>query len=61
MFGIRNGNAFVDPVGMKLVRNGVGPLPDGRVLMAVSIDYVSFHEFADWFIHQGSYVKGKVA
>ncbi|RYZ19885.1 MAG: hypothetical protein EOO16_18590 [Chitinophagaceae bacterium] len=95
VFGIRNGSAFVEPVGsyhakgvtyatqsapmlvvegkrnpnlpvgLHLVRNGVGILPDGRVLLAVSEDAVTFHQFADWFIRQGCrtalYLDGNVS
>ncbi|GAB4093068.1 phosphodiester glycosidase family protein [Flaviaesturariibacter terrae] len=60
--GKRNPNL---PVGMQLVRNGVGILPDGTVLMAVSEDPVTFHQFADWFIRQGCtsalYLDGNVS
>ncbi len=38
------------PVGKKYIRNGVGILPDGRILMAVSKTRISFHEFAQYFI-----------
>jgi uncharacterized protein YigE (DUF2233 family) len=38
------------PVGKKYIRNGVGILPDGRILMAVSKTAVTFHEFAQYFI-----------
>jgi uncharacterized protein YigE (DUF2233 family) len=38
------------PVGKKYIRNGVGILPDGRILMAVSKTRVTFHEFAQYFI-----------
>lgn len=37
------------PVGKKYIRNGVGILPDGRILMAVSKTRVTFHEFAQYF------------
>ncbi|RYY67613.1 MAG: hypothetical protein EOO12_00530 [Chitinophagaceae bacterium] len=60
--GRRNPNL---PVGLHLVRNGVGILPDGRVLLAVSEDAVTFHQFADWFIRQGCrhalYLDGNVS
>jgi uncharacterized protein YigE (DUF2233 family) len=35
------------------IRNGVGILPDGKVLMAVSKDGVTFQEFASYFLHKG--------
>ncbi|WP_243651302.1 phosphodiester glycosidase family protein [Hymenobacter gummosus] len=35
------------------VRNGVGLLPDGRVLLAMSKQPVSFYEFARYFQQQG--------
>lgn len=38
------------PVGRKYIRNGVGILPDSRILMAVSKLPVTFHEFAQYFI-----------
>jgi uncharacterized protein YigE (DUF2233 family) len=40
------------PVGKKYIRNGVGILPDGRILMAVSKTRCTFHEFAKYFIEQ---------
>jgi uncharacterized protein YigE (DUF2233 family) len=53
------------PVGMKLVRNGVGILSNGDVLMAVSTVGVTFPEFADYFIKQGCtmalYLDGNVS
>ncbi|RYD87072.1 MAG: hypothetical protein EOP50_21385, partial [Sphingobacteriales bacterium] len=53
------------PKGLHLIRNGVGLLPDGRILMAVSIDAVTFHDFANWFIRQGCtsalYLDGNVS
>ncbi len=38
------------PVGKRYIRNGIGMLPDGRILMAVSKTGISFHEFAQYFI-----------
>ncbi|WP_261990036.1 phosphodiester glycosidase family protein [Hymenobacter puniceus] len=35
------------------IRNGVGVLPDGRVLFALSKRPVNFHEFAQFFLQQG--------
>ena len=35
------------------VRNGVGVLPDGRVLLAMSKGKVSFYDFADYFRRAG--------
>jgi uncharacterized protein YigE (DUF2233 family) len=35
------------------VRNGIGILPDGNVLMAVSKGGVNFHAFAQWFLEKG--------
>lgn len=35
------------------IRNGVGLLPDGRVLFAISREPVNFHDFATWFKDQG--------
>lgn len=36
----------------RTVRNGVGILPGGRVLLACSTDGVTFQEFADYFLRQ---------
>jgi uncharacterized protein YigE (DUF2233 family) len=41
------------PKGLQLIRNGVGVRPDGSVVLAISRDYVTFHEFAQYFIDQG--------
>lgn len=41
------------PKGRSLARNGVGLLKDGRVLLAVSVSGITFHDFAKWFIKQG--------
>lgn len=53
------------PVGLRLFRNGVGILPDGRVLLAVSDEPVNFHQFARWFMAQGCrqalYLDGNVS
>ena len=35
------------------IRNGVGILPDGRVLFGISREPVNFHDFATWFKEQG--------
>jgi uncharacterized protein YigE (DUF2233 family) len=35
------------------IRNGVGLLPDGKVLFAISLEPVNFHDFASWFLQQG--------
>lgn len=35
------------------IRNGVGVLPDGRVLFGISREPVNFHDFASWFIEKG--------
>ncbi|RYY86268.1 MAG: hypothetical protein EOO15_14860 [Chitinophagaceae bacterium] len=60
--GKLNGNL---PVGLHLIRNGVGILPDGKVLLAVSEDAVTFHQFARWFLAQGCtqalYLDGNVS
>ncbi|AYA36320.1 hypothetical protein D3Y59_04125 [Hymenobacter oligotrophus] len=37
----------------RYVRNGVGVLPDGRVLLAMSKEPVNFHDFARYFQQQG--------
>jgi uncharacterized protein YigE (DUF2233 family) len=34
------------------IRNGVGLLPDGRILFAMSKSFVSFYDFADYFKQQ---------
>ena len=41
------------PKGMQLVRNGVGIRGDGKVVLAISRDFVNFHQFAQFFIDQG--------
>lgn len=41
------------PKGLQLIRNGVGLRKDGSVVLAISRDYVTFHEFAQYFIDQG--------
>jgi uncharacterized protein YigE (DUF2233 family) len=41
------------PKGLQLVRNGVGVRKDGTVVLALSRDYVNFHQFAQYFIDQG--------
>lgn len=41
------------PKGLQLVRNGVGVRKDGTVVLAISRDYVNFHQFAQYFIDQG--------
>jgi uncharacterized protein YigE (DUF2233 family) len=38
------------PIGKNYIRNGVGILPDGKILMAVSKTRVTFHQFAQFFI-----------
>ena len=35
------------------VRNGVGLLPDGRVLLAMSSAKINFYDFADYFRRAG--------
>lgn len=35
------------------IRNGVGLLPDGRVLFGISREPINFHDFASWFKDQG--------
>lgn len=35
------------------IRNGVGLLPDGRVVFAISRVPMNFHDFATWFAQQG--------
>jgi uncharacterized protein YigE (DUF2233 family) len=35
------------------IRNGVGILPDGHLLFAISKTFVSFYDFADYFKQQG--------
>lgn len=35
------------------IRNGVGMLPDGKVLMVLSRKLVTFQEFAQYFVDQG--------
>lgn len=35
------------------IRNGVGVMPDGRVLFAISREPVNFHDFASYFLDQG--------
>ncbi|MEO8591436.1 MAG: phosphodiester glycosidase family protein [Flavobacteriales bacterium] len=35
------------------IRNGVGVLPDGRVVFAISREPVNFHDFARYFLEQG--------
>ncbi len=35
------------------IRNGVGVLPDGRVLFAISREPVNFHDFARFFLERG--------
>lgn len=35
------------------IRNGVGMLPDGRVLFGISREPVNFHDFASWFKERG--------
>ncbi len=35
------------------IRNGVGILPDGRVVFAISREPVNFYDFASWFKAQG--------
>ncbi|GAA4318697.1 phosphodiester glycosidase family protein [Flaviaesturariibacter amylovorans] len=53
------------PRGLSLIRNGVGLLPDGQVLLAISEEGVTFWEFADWFVKQGCtsalYLDGNVS
>jgi uncharacterized protein YigE (DUF2233 family) len=53
------------PVGLKLLRNGVGVLASGEVLMAVSKEGVTFPEFAQYFMKQGCvmalYLDGNVS
>lgn len=39
--------------GLQLIRNGVGIRKDGKVVLALSRDWVNFHEFARFFIDQG--------
>ncbi|RYY93386.1 MAG: hypothetical protein EOO11_19800 [Chitinophagaceae bacterium] len=60
--GRRNGAL---PEGRRLVRNGVGLLPTGEVLLAISEEGVTFWEFADWFVKQGCstalYMDGNVS
>jgi uncharacterized protein YigE (DUF2233 family) len=41
------------PKGLQLIRNGVGIRKDGKVVLAISRDWVNFHEFAQYFIAQG--------
>lgn len=41
------------PKGLHLIRNGVGVRKDGTVVLAISRDFVTFHEFAQYFIDQG--------
>lgn len=41
------------PKGLQLIRNGVGVRTDGTVVLAISRDFVNFHEFARFFIDQG--------
>jgi uncharacterized protein YigE (DUF2233 family) len=41
------------PKGLQLIRNGAGVRRDGAVVLAISRDYVNFHEFAQYFIDQG--------
>jgi uncharacterized protein YigE (DUF2233 family) len=41
------------PKGLQLIRNGVGIRKDGTVVLAISRDWVNFHEFAQFFIAQG--------
>jgi uncharacterized protein YigE (DUF2233 family) len=41
------------PRGLQLIRNGVGIRKDGTVVLAISRDFVNFHEFAQYFISQG--------
>lgn len=35
------------------IRNGVGIMPDGRVVFAISREPVNFFDFASWFKDQG--------
>ena len=35
------------------IRNGVGVMPDGRVLFAISRELVNFHDFASFFVERG--------
>ena len=41
------------PKGLQLIRNGAGIRKDGSVVLAISRDWVNFHEFAQFFIAQG--------
>ncbi len=53
---IENGkiNAAFDSTSHNLnIRNGVGILPDGRVLLAMSQDKVNFYQFAKYFADHG--------
>lgn len=35
------------------IRNGVGILPDGRILFAISKEHINFHDFANYFLEHG--------
>lgn len=41
------------PKGLQLIRNGVGIRKDGTVVLAISRDWVNFHEFSQFFMGQG--------
>lgn len=45
--------AFTPGSANRQIRNGVGILPDGRVLLAMSKQKVSLYEFADYFRRHG--------
>ncbi|PJJ60523.1 phosphodiester glycosidase family protein [Hymenobacter chitinivorans] len=45
--------AFTPGSANRQIRNGVGILPDGRVLLAMSQQKVSLYEFADFFRRRG--------
>ncbi len=59
-------NARLTPGATSLrVRNGVGVLPDGRLLFVISKGFVNFYDFADYFKQRGCqmalYLDGSVS
>jgi uncharacterized protein YigE (DUF2233 family) len=46
-------NPIFSKTGNKNIRNGIGILPDGRVVFAISKGLVSFYDFASYFKDQG--------
>ncbi len=47
-------NSVLTPGSKNLnIRNGVGLLPDGKVLFAISRVPINFYDFAQWFLEQG--------